>query len=123
VGGGSARPRTLDQFRGLTRSPEPLLGLGSIAPALGNLAERAPHPRDQLPFAEFLRHAERSTQVILGLIEPPELADDVPAFGRGVRELPPRAQLLEDGEAALDARKRLLEAAEVLEGSALAARW
>ena len=53
-------------------------------------------------------------QVLLGLVEPAQLALRDAALGRGVGQLPPRAELAEDRDRRIEQGDRLLEPPAVL---------
>src|SRR6185436_10466090 len=102
----------------LPRAPEPPLGLRLVPSAFGHLGEGAPGPARELPFAELLGDADRPAEVLLGLVQTAELALGDSAFGGGVAELPPGAQVLEHGDRAVEAGDRLLELALVVQDPA-----
>src|SRR6185436_8293722 len=102
----------------LPRAPEPPLCLRRVPSSFGHLGEGAPGPARELPFAELLGDADRPAEVLLRLVQAAELALGDPAFGGGVAELPPRAQVLEHGDRAVEAGDRLLELALVVKDPA-----
>jgi len=89
--GRSAGPRlgTLPQplGLGLRRPTEPLVGGGAVASLLGHASERAPRPAGELSFPELLGDPDRLAQGVLGLVEPPELAEHDAPFGERIAEL------------------------------------
>src|SRR4029077_8367945 len=100
---------------GLPRPPMPLFRLGVIAPQLCDPRIGTPRPALELPLTELLRSADGITQILLRLVEAGELSLGDAALCPRVRQLPTRSELGEDRDPSVQPRKRLFEAAEVLE--------
>src|SRR5205807_9599186 len=94
---------------------EQLCRRGRVAAQLRDARQVAPGPCGQLAIAELLCDADRASKVLLRFIEPAEISLRDAARGPGVRHLPPGAELVEDGDAAVEVRQRLLRAIEVVE--------
>src|SRR5918996_3203526 len=86
-----------------------------VAAAIGHLGQRAPQPPPELTVSELLGDADGLHEVLLRAVEITEFAADVAALRGGVRELPSRTELLEDGDPALDARECVPEPAQVFQ--------
>src|SRR5918994_1982961 len=86
-----------------------------VVAAIGHVGQRTTQPPPELTVSELFGDPDGLHEVLLGAIQITELAADVAALRGGVRELPPRTELLEDGDSALDARKRVPEPAEVFQ--------
>src|SRR5215467_13794869 len=101
----SAMRRRLARAQGLcfSRTPVPFLSLAEVAPALCQARERTPRPARQLTLAQLLGHTDRVLQVLLGLVQTAQLALRDPPLRPCIRQLPPRPQLAEDRDPAVEA--------------------